>query len=155
MAKTEKKNYAPTIQNKKARFEFHLLETYVAGIALTGTEVKSIRLGKVQFTDAYCYFRDGELFLKEMHISPYEFGNLNNEEPRRERKLLLKKRELQKLKEKSEEKGLTIIPVKIFFTDRGFVKIEIALAQGKKLYDKRSDIKERDAARESQRGYED
>lgn len=124
-------------------------------MVLKGTEVKSIRLGKVQFVDAYCYFRDGELYLREMHISPYEFGNLGNEEATRERKLLLKKREMTKLKEKSEEKGLTIIPSKIYFTDRGFVKIQIALAQGKKLYDKRDDMKERDAQRDAQRGYVD
>jgi SsrA-binding protein len=151
----EKKTFSPTIQNKKAKFEYHLLETYEAGIALKGTEVKSIRLGKVQFTDAYCYFNDGELFIKELHISPYDFGNINNDDPRRERKLLLKKKQLKRLKEKSEEKGLTIIPVKIFFSDRGFVKVEIALAQGKKLYDKRQDIKDKDLTRESQRGFLD
>jgi SsrA-binding protein len=148
-------NYAPTIQNKKSKFEYHFIDIYEAGIMLTGTEIKSVRLSKVQLSDAYCYFNNGELFIKEMHISPYEFGSIANSEPRRERKLLLKRKDLDKLKSKSEEKGLTIIPVKLYFTERGIAKMQIALAQGKKLYDKRHDIKERDAQRVAQRGYEE
>lgn len=148
-------NFAPTLQNKKAKFEYHFIDVYEAGIIFTGTEIKSVRLSKVQLGDAYCYFNRGELFIKEMHISPYEFGSIANSEPRRERKLLLKRKELEKLRSKSEEKGLTIIPVKLYFTDRGIVKLQIALAQGKKLFDKRNDIKERDAQRVAQRGYEE
>jgi SsrA-binding protein len=154
-ASKQSANYAPTLQNKKSKFEYHFIDIYEAGIMLMGTEVKSVRLSKVQLSDAYCYFKNGELFIKEMHISPYEFGNISNSEPRRERKLLLKRKDLDKLKAKSEEKGLTIIPTKMYFTDRGIVKVQIALAQGKKLYDKRQDMKDRDAQRSANRGYED
>lgn len=122
-----------------------------AGIALTGTEIKSIREGKVQFTDAYCIFKEDGLYVIEMHISPYEFGNLNNADPRRDRKLLLSKKELSKLQTKSEEKGLTIIPVKIYFNERNFAKVQIALAKGKKLFDKRQDIKDKDTERQLKR----
>ncbi len=148
MAKSkESKNFQPTISNKKATFEFAVLEQYEAGIVLTGTEIKSVREGKVQFTDAYCLFKADGLYLMEMHISPYDFGSVNNADPRRERKLLLKKREMSKLKEKSEEKGLTIIPMKLFFSERNFAKVQIALAKGKKLFDKRADIKDKDTDR--------
>lgn len=137
--------------NRQARFEFHFLETHIAGIVLTGTEIKSIRESKVNLKEAYCYFRNGELYIKDMHINPYEMGNIHNVDPVRERKLLLSKLELKKLKTKSEEKGLTIIPIRIFFNDRNLAKLEIALAQGKKLYDKREDIKSRDTQRIIQR----
>jgi SsrA-binding protein len=148
MAKTkDNKNYQPTISNKKATFEFAVLEQYEAGIVLTGTEIKSIREGKVQFTDAYCIFKEDGLYIMEMHISPYDFGNLNNLDPRRDRKLLLNKREASKLRTKSEEKGLTIIPLKMFFSERNFAKVQIALAKGKKLFDKRHDIKDKDSER--------
>lgn len=139
------------IVNKKATFEFHFLQTFEAGISLTGTEVKSIRLGNANLKDAYCSFKDGELFVKSLFISEYKFGNIFNHESRRDRKLLLRKSELNKLDKKVREKGLTIIPYRIFLTDRGFIKIEIALAQGKKAYDKRVSIKEKDLQRDMDR----
>ena len=145
--KNEQKNFAPTISNRKARYEFRFIDIFDAGIVLSGTEIKSIRLGKANIAESYCFFIDDELFIKDMHINPYEFGNLNNLDPRRDRKLLLSKRELQKLKAKSEEKGLTIIPVKLYFNKRNLCKIQVALAEGKKLYDKRNDIKDRDTKR--------
>lgn len=141
----------PSVVNKKAKFEFKFIETFVAGVVLKGTEVKSLREGKVTLGEAYCYFKNNELFIKDLHITPYAQGNLHNVDPRRDRKLLLKKKELEKLKKKSEQKGLTIIPVKLFFNERNFVKIEIALAQGKKLYDKRHDIKTKDIKRDLER----
>lgn len=149
--KNSDKSYRPTITNRKASHEYTFLEVIEAGIVLTGTEIKSIREGKVQFGDAYCMFMGEELFLIDMHISEYEFGNLNNAEPRRQRKLLLKSKEAGKLQAKSEEKGLTIIPVKLYFNERNFVKVQIALAKGKKLFDKRNDIKERDVTRQLRR----
>ncbi len=142
---------APTIINRQARFEFSFLDTCTAGIVLTGTEIKSLRAGKVQMTDAWCLFRDGEIFIQDLYISPYEFGNLNNPDPVRERKLLMKKREIEKFRAKVEEKGLTLIPTKLFFTARGFVKLELALAKGKKNFDKRETIKERQSEREVRR----
>lgn len=152
MAKNkEGKNYQPTISNRKATHEFAVLEQFDAGIVLTGTEIKSVREGKVQFTDAYCIFKDDGLYIMEMHISPYDFGNINNADPRRDRKLLMGKRELAKLRTKSEEKGLTIIPLKLFFGERNFAKVQIALAKGKKLFDKRHDIKDKDSERSMNR----
>ncbi len=139
------------IKNRKASFEFHFLDTYVAGIALAGTEIKSIRQNKASLQEAYCYFNNGELFVKGMNISPYEQGTYANHDPLRERKLLLKKRELDKLEESLKDKGLTIIPLRLFTNDRGFAKMEIALAKGKKLYDKRETIKEKDVKREMSR----
>ena len=139
------------IRNKRASFEFQFIEKFVAGIALQGTEIKSIRMGKVNFLDAYCAFHDNELFLYEMHISPYEKGTHYNHEPKRHRKLLLTKRELKRLNSKSEEKGLTIVPTRIFLGARGFAKVEIALARGKKTFDKRESIKEKDLKRDLER----
>lgn len=139
------------IKNKKASFEYHFIDTFIAGIMLTGTEVKSIRLGNVNLQDGFCYFKDNELFIRNLNISRYHEGTHYNHEPMRERKLLLQKRELKKLEGKLEEQGLTIIPVRMFITDRGFIKLEIALAKGKKLYDKREDIKSKDVKRELQR----
>lgn len=136
------------IKNRKASFEFYFIETYSAGIALVGTEIKSIRQSKASLQEAYCYFKDGELFIKGMNIAHYERGTFSNHDPLRERKLLLKKRELSKLEEALQDKGLTIIPVRLFTTDRGFAKLEIALAKGKKLYDKRESIKEKDTKKE-------
>ena len=132
------------IENKKTRFEYTFLETYEAGIVLTGMEVKSIRLGNVNLTDTYCYFKDDELFVKNISIS------LVNGEPKRERKLLLKKSQLRKLKSKLIN-GLTIVPTKIYFNERNLIKVEIVLAQGKKLHDKRNTIKERDIQRDIQK----
>ena len=139
------------IRNKKASFEYTFIDKYVAGIALMGSEIKSIRLGKVNLQDAYCTFQKGELYVKELHISPYSMAREINHEPKRERKLLLNKREIGKLETKSKEKGLTIIPIRIFLNKRGLAKLEIALAKGKKLYDKREDIKEKDLKREMDR----
>ena len=139
------------IVNRKARFEFKFIDTYTAGLILTGTEIKSIREGRVNMQDAFCTFQDEELYVKQMHISPYTEGSYNNHEPTRMRKLLLSKKELRKLAGKSDEKGLTIVPVRMFITEKGWAKLEIALAQGKKLYDKREDIKQKDVKRELDR----
>ena len=139
------------IKNKQASYSYELLDTYVAGIALKGSEIKSIREGKVNLTDGYCYFVGGELFAKGIRISPYSHGSYLNHEDARDRKLLLKKAELNKLESKTAEKGLTIVPVRLFVTDRGFAKLEIALAKGKKIFDKREGIKERDVKRELDR----
>ncbi len=140
------------IRNRRASFEYAFLETYTAGIALSGTEIKSIRQGKVNLQDAYCLFLNDELFVRQMSISAYTEGTYNNHDPLRDRKLLLTKRELRKLSEKLKDQGLTIIPVRLFTNERGFAKLDIALAKGKKLYDKRDSIKDRDATREMQRG---
>ena len=139
------------ITNRKASFEYHLLQTYTAGMVLTGTEVKSMREGKANLADAYCIFQEGELWVKNMHISEYKQGSYNNHDPRRLRKLLLKKSELSKILSKIREKGITLIPVKAFFNERGFAKVEIALARGKKQFDKREDLKRKDAQREMAR----
>lgn len=143
--------YSPRITNKKARYLYQLLEEYDVGIVLTGAEVKSIRLGQANLTDSYCYLKKGELYIKNMHVSDYKFDRVTPSEPNRERKLLLKRRELKKLEKKMLEKGLTIVPVEIFFSERGFVKLRIALAKGKKVHDKRDSIKERDSKRDMDR----
>jgi SsrA-binding protein len=142
-----------TILNKRATFEYSILEKYVAGIQLQGTEIKSIRLGKANITDAYCTFVSGELVVRNMEISVYDSGTYYNHSPKRDRKLLLNKSEIQKLSNKLKDKGLTIIPLKLFINERGLAKLEIALAKGKKLYDKRADIKERDIKRELSRQF--
>lgn len=139
------------IKNKRASFEYHLLERYVAGIALLGTEIKSIREGKANINDSFCAFLEDGLYMRNMHIAEYSFGSFYNHEAKRDRKLLLTKKELKKLRTKGEEKGFTIIPLRIFISDRGFAKVEIALAQGKKDFDKREAIKERDTKREIDR----
>lgn len=140
------------IRNRQAGFEYELLDKYVAGIVLMGTEIKSIREGKVNLQDGYCYFNNhGELFVKGVNITPYAQGTHYNHEATRERKLLLKKTEIKKLEGKIEEKGLTLIPVRLFINDRGFAKMEIAIGRGKKLHDKRNTMRERDAKRELDR----
>ena len=139
------------IKNRKASFEYHFLDTYTAGIMLQGTEIKSIREGKANLQESYCAFKDNELWILNLHISPYDMGTHYNHEPKRERKLLLSKKELKKLDAKSKEKGLTIIPFRLFINQRGLAKVEIALAKGKKLYDKREDIKQKDLKRELDR----
>ncbi|GAB2783071.1 SsrA-binding protein SmpB [Rhabdobacter roseus] len=139
------------IENRRASFEFFFLEEFTAGMALTGTEIKSIRQNKVNFQDAYCLFMDDELFVRSLHIAPYTEGTHYNHDPVRDRKLLLTKRELKRLSEKLKDQGLTIIPVRLFTNDRGLAKLQIALAKGKKLYDKRESIKERDVKREIDR----
>lgn len=136
------------IRNKKASHEYEFLDKYIAGIKLTGTEIKSLRLGKAALTDSYCFFRDGELYIRGMHIAEYWWGNLNNHDPLRERKLLLTKRELKKIERKVKESGLTIIVIKVFINERGLAKAEIAVSKGKKEYDKRETIKRKDTDRE-------
>lgn len=139
------------IKNKKATHDYEFLDKYIAGIKLTGTEIKSIRLGKATIVDSYCFFSNGELFLRGMHISEYWWGNMNNHDPLRDRKLLLKKKELHKIERKVKETGLTIITIKIFINDRGLAKAEIAVAKGKKEYDKRETLRRKDADREMDR----
>ncbi len=151
MAAKEKISSDINIRNKKAGFEFQFLENFIAGMVLKGTEIKAIRQGKVNFQDAFCFFKGNELYVKNMHISTYTEGSYYNHEPLRDRKLLLNKKELRKLLIKGDEKGLTIIPVRLFVNDRGFAKLEIALGKGKKLYDKREDIKAKDVRRELER----
>lgn len=139
------------IKNKKAFFEYEIIDKYVAGIQLQGTEIKSIREGRAGLVDSYCQFFSGELYVKNMHISEYKFGSLNNHESKRERKLLLQKRELDKLERKLKESGLTLVPLRLFMTDRGLAKLEIALAKGKKTFDKRETLKQKDAKRDIDR----
>lgn len=136
--------------NRRARFEYEIMETYEAGLELVGTEVKSLREGRVNLQDAFCRIERNEAWVNNMHVSPYEQGNMFNVEPRRKRKLLLHHWQILELKAKTEQKGLTIVPLSIYFL-RGFAKMEIALAKGKKLYDKRDSIAERDQQREQQR----
>ena len=142
---------AVEIVNRKAKYEYHNLDTYEAGIVLTGTEVKAIRSGNANMTDAYCLFDKGNLVLKSFYIGEYEQGNIHNHEPRRDRRLLLRKPELRKLERRVNEKGLTIVPYKVYISDRGFIKIELWLAQGKKAFSKKETIKERDLKREMDR----
>jgi len=139
------------IKNKKASHEYFLEDRQVAGIQLTGTEIKSIRYGKATLTDSYCAFQGDELFVKGMHIAEYKLGTHYNHEPKRDRKLLLTKRELKKYKTKINEKGYTIIPVALFINEKGLAKLEIALAKGKHTYDKRASLKEKDIKRDMDR----
>ncbi len=137
-------------QNRKARYEYDILDTMEAGIVLHGTEVKSLRMGKANLKDSYASVRDGEVFLLNAHISPYSHGNINNHDPVRERKLLLHKKEIRKLIGKTQEKGLTLVPLKLYFKN-GKVKVELAMAKGKKFYDKRQSIAKRESDRELKR----
>ncbi len=139
------------IKNKKAKFEYFFEDIYEAGISLTGTEVKSLRAGNANLSDAYCTFEDGNLYVNSMFIAEYKFGNIHNHETRRKRRLLLRKSELRKLEKKVTEKGNTIVPYRLYFSERGLIKLEIALAKGKKAYDKRDQIKERDNKRDLER----
>jgi SsrA-binding protein len=136
------------IKNKKASFEYSFLVSFTAGIMLTGTEVKAIREGKATLSDSFCILANGDLWVKNMHISEYKQGSYNNHEPKRLRRLLLNKSELLKIQSKLKEKGVTIIPIQLFFNERGLAKLEIALARGKKTFDKREDIKKKDQQRE-------
>ena len=137
------------IQNKKARFEFEILDKYVAGIQLTGTEIKSIRNSKARITESFCEFNErGELFVVNMYIEEYIYGHHYNHKPKSERRLLLNKRELKSLKKDVDQKGNTIVPLRLFINDSGWAKLEIALAKGKKLHDKRETMKERDSKRD-------
>ena len=139
------------IRNKKASFEYFFVDTYTAGIVLTGTEIKSIRLGKASLVDAYCQIINGEMWVLGMSISPYFYGSYSNHEMRRDRKLLLTKREIHKLQEASKQVGFTIIPILIFIDKNGRAKVDIVLAKGKKVYDKRQTMKEKEDRREMDR----
>ena len=144
-----------SIKNKKAYFEYFLLEEFDAGIQLTGTEIKSIREGKASFVDSFCSFVNGELFVRNLHISEYSLGTHYNHDPKRDRKLLLTARELKKLETKTKEKGLTIIPFLLYINDKGLAKLKIALAKGKHSYDKRETLKKKDIKREIDRHKDD
>ena len=139
------------IRNKKASFEYFLLEKFICGICLTGTEIKSIREGKANLVDSYCLFNNDELYVKSLHISEYTFGTSYNHDPKRDRKLLLNKRELRKIQNKIKDQGITIIPTLLFVNEKGLAKLEIAIAKGKKLYDKRETLKQKDTQREIDR----
>lgn len=139
------------IKNRQAYFEYFFDDKYVAGIVLSGTEVKSLREGKANFNDSYCIFHKRELWIRSFHISEYSHGTVNNHDPIRERKLLLNKRELKKLEAKIKEKGYTIIPLRLFFNEKNLAKLEIGLGKGKKLHDKRETIRQRDTERELKR----
>lgn len=141
------------IKNKRATFDYELLETFTAGIVLTGTEIKSIRLGKASLVDTYCLVERGELWIKNMYISEYFYGTYNNHAVRRDRKLLLNRKEIRKIENESKNTGFTVIPVRLFINERGFVKIVIALAKGKREYDKRHTLRERDDKREMDRAF--
>ena len=139
------------IKNKRATFDYELIDKYQAGIVLVGTEIKSIRIGKASLVDTFCYFNDGELWVKGMNLSEYFYGTYNNHLPRRDRKLLLNKRELAKLRRQTKETGFTIVPTKLFLNEKGLAKLEIAVAKGKKEYDKRESLKEKDDKRQMDR----
>lgn len=139
------------IRNKRARFEYHLLDTYVAGIQLAGTEIKSIRSGKASILESYCILSGGEVWIRNMHITEYENASFYNHKPRGDRKLLLNKKEILKIEKFLKDKGNTLIPLKMFLSDKGWIKLEIACAQGKKLHDKRNDLKEKDDKRDMAR----
>ncbi|MGI6492330.1 MAG: SsrA-binding protein SmpB [Pelotomaculum sp.] len=143
-------NVKTVTENRKARHEYHIMETFEAGIALSGTEVKSLRAGKANLQDSFARVDKGELMLYNMHISPYEQGNQFNHEPKRPRRLLMHKREIMRLLGKTREKGLALIPLKVYFRN-GWAKVELALARGKKLYDRREDMAAKDARREMDR----
>jgi SsrA-binding protein len=139
------------IKNRNAYYEYFIDDKYTAGIVLTGTEVKSLRTGKASFNDSYCIFQKGELWIKSFHIAEYSHGTINNHDPLRERKLLLSKRELKRLENKLKEQGYTIVPLRLFFNEKNIAKLDIGLAKGKKLHDKRDTIKQRESDRELKR----
>ena len=136
------------IRNKRATFDYEIIEEYVAGIVLVGTEIKSLRLGKASLVDSYCYFELGELWIRNVNIAEYTWGTCNNHVPKRERKLLLNRKELTKLQRSLQDRGLTVVGLRLFINDRGLAKVAIGLARGRKSYDKREYIKENDAKRE-------
>ena len=143
--------YRINIKNKKAYFDYEILEKFVAGMQLKGTEIKSIRMGKASLADSYCYFVKNELWLKNMRISEYEHGSFNNHDPYRDRKLLMNRRELNKLEKQTREKGLTIVALRVFVNEKGYAKTEIAIVRGKRQYDKRESIKQKDMKRDMDR----
>ena len=136
------------IKNKRAKFDYEWLDTYTAGLQLVGTEVKSIRMGKASIAEAYCYMTEGELFIKGMNVTEWSHGNIFNHDPIRERKLLLSKRELDKINKALKDQGTTVVPTKLFISEKGWIKLNIAVAKGKKNYDKRQSLKEKDAKRD-------
>uniref|UniRef100_UPI0040559E68 SsrA-binding protein SmpB n=1 Tax=Alistipes sp. TaxID=1872444 RepID=UPI0040559E68 len=136
------------IRNKRATFDYEILEEYVAGVVLVGTEIKSIRMGKASLTDSYCYFERGELWIRGVNIAEYAWGTCNNHTPKRDRKLLLNRKELDKLERALQDRGLTVVGLRLFLNERGLVKIAIGLAKGRKSYDKREYLKANDAKRE-------
>jgi SsrA-binding protein len=141
------------IENRRAKFDYQFLDTFTAGLVLKGTEIKSIREGKAGLADSYCVFKNDELFVRNFHITEYEDASFYNHEPLRERKLLLSRMELNKLQKKVKDQGLTIVPIKLFISDKGYAKLNIALARGKKAFDKRDDIKKKDLEREMNRKF--
>jgi SsrA-binding protein len=136
------------IKNKRAKFDYEWLDTYTAGLQLVGTEVKSIRMGKASIAEAYCYMSEGEMFIKGMNVTEWSHGNIFNHDPIRERKLLLSKRELDKIDKALKDQGTTVVPTKLFISEKGWIKLNIAVAKGKKNYDKRQSLKEKDAKRD-------
>ena len=144
-------NQKLNIKNKKASYLYELMDKFTAGIVLTGTEIKAIILGKANLVDSYCTFINNELWLKNLNISEYSYGSYNNHEPRRDRKLLMHRKELNKLEKKLKDKGLTLIPIRLFINENAYAKLQIAIGKGKKLYDKREDMKRKDAKREIDR----
>lgn len=136
------------IRNRQAYYDYFIEDKYDAGMVLTGTEVKSLRSGRASFNDSFCYINGGELWVKSLHIAEYSHGTANNHDPIRERKLLLKKKEIRKIEAKIKEKGISVVPLRIYFSEKGLVKMEIGLGKGKKMYDKRETIKQRDTERE-------
>ena len=136
------------IRNKRATFDYEILESYTAGIVLVGTEIKSLRLGKASLVDCYCYFQDGELWIRGVNISEYHWGTYNNHQPRRDRKLLLQRKELTKLQRALQDRGLTVVGLRMFINERGLAKVVVGLARGRKSYDKREYLKANDARRE-------
>ena len=152
MSKTKISNTV-NIENRRAKFDYEFLDVLTAGLVLKGTEIKSIREGKAGLADSYCYFKNDELYVKNFHITEYADASFYNHEPLRERKLLLSRQELDKLQRKVKDQGLTIVPVKLFINDKGFAKLNIALARGKKAFDKRESIKKRDVERELNRKF--
>lgn len=150
MARKSEKNYKIITVNRKARHDYHILESFEAGLVLKGTEVKSIRNSQVSIKESYAQLKGNELYIINMHIAPYQFGNRFNQEPKRDRKLLLNRRELSRIKGNIETRGVTVIPLRLYFKN-GFAKLEIALAKGKKLYDKRRDLTQKAIERETER----
>lgn len=148
---TKKNTNSINISNKRARFEYHILDKFVAGIVLGGTEIKSIRQGKASIAEAFCVVENNEVFIRNMHIAEYSNASFFQHRPKGDRKLLLNKKEIKKLSKSMETKGYTIIPLRVFLSEKGWAKVEIALAQGKKLYDKRQDLKDKDDKRQMDR----
>jgi len=144
-------NLKVNIKNRKASYEYEFIQKYTAGIILVGTEIKSIRANKASISDAYCVIIDSEVIIKNLHISEYKYASFSNHEPKRERKLLLNKQEINKIKSRVQEKGFALVPIRLFINDKGIAKLEIAVAKGKKIYDKRESIKEKDIKRNIER----